>query len=227
MTEPGLSGFGHPGTFINDVQPKDDQLYMDQDQLLQEYGMRASLFQLRFAMSMMHTVINRPSLWVEEYEERLEVPSDRQQVILAAHPVVKIVQASGRYAYGRRDRRTVNQVNYDYLAALAVFGSPPRFTEINPEQIELYPPTGECWLPTGFFLINYTQVQIKYLAGYTNIPARAKTAMANIINEVCAKGVGDRTSYQVGKVKRGFSSATFVTQDTYALLDPFIARALF
>lgn len=226
MTEPGLRQFGHAGVFSNAATPTDRQLYLDQDELKQEWGLNATLFQIRFAMAMMHTVLNRPSLWIEEYEERLEVPSDQQRVVLAATPVAKIVSAAGRYSYGRRDRRAVNQVNYDYLAAIAVFGSPPRFTEINPEQIEVYPPTGECWLPTGFFLINYTQVQLKYLAGYTQIPFQAKAALANIINEVCAKGVADRTDYSVGKVRRGFHTASFVSQDTYSLLDPFIVRAL-
>jgi hypothetical protein len=227
MAEAGLRQFGHPGVFANTATPDESQLYMDTDEVRQLYGMNVTEGQIRFSQSLMNATMNRPSLWPEEYDERLEIPSDRQQVIVQATPVMKIISAAGRYSYGRRDRRALNQVNFDYLAAIAVFGSPPRFTEIDVDQIEYYPPTGEMWLPTGFFLINYTQLQIRYMAGFTQIPDRAKAAMAEIINTICAKGVSDRYMFQVGKVHRRFRDSGFVTPQAYDLLSPYILRSLY
>lgn len=200
---------------------------MTPDEVRQLWGMNVSEGQIRMGMNIIHSVVCRPSLWPEEYEERLEVPSDRNQVVLAATPVLKLLTAAGRYAYGRRDRRSLNQVNYDYLAAIAVFGSPPRFVEIDTNQIEFYGPTGEAWLPTGFFLINYTQVQIKYIAGFTQPPDRVKAALAEILNSMCAKGVSDRKSYSVGRRSQQFDTPHYVTQQAYSLLEPFIVRSLF
>lgn len=227
MAEVGLRQFGHPGVFANAGTPEESQLYMDPDEVRQLYGMNVTEGQIRFSQSLMNATMNRPSLWPEIYQERINVPSDRQQVILAATPVIKIVDASGRYSYGRRDRRALNQVNYDYLAALAVFGNPPRFQNIPVDDIEVFQPTGECWLPTGFFLIGYSQVDIKYMSGFTQIPDRAKAALAEIINTICAKGVSDRYMFQVGKVHRRFRESGFVTPQAYDLLEPYIVRSLF
>lgn len=227
MAEVALRQFGHAGVFANTGTPDEQQLYMSVDEVRQLYGMNVQPGQVRFAQSLINTTCNRPSIWVEEYDERIEIPADRQQVIVQATPVIKIIAASGRYGYGRRDRRALNQVNFDYLAAIAVFGSPPRFTEINVDQIEFYPPSGEMWLPTGFFLINYTQLQVKYQAGFNQIPDRVKAAMAEIINTICAKGASDRYMFQVGKVHRRFRESGFVTPQAYDLLEPYILRSLF
>jgi hypothetical protein len=227
MAEVALRQFGDAGVFANTGTPSEEQLYMSVNEVRQLFGMDVTAGQVRFAQALVNTTCNRPSLWVEVYDERLQVPSDRQQVMVAATPVTKILSAAGRYSYGRRDRRSLNQVNFDYLAAIAVFGSPPRFQEINVDQIEFHSPTGELWLPTGFFLINYTQVQIKYQAGFTQIPNRIKMAMAEIINTICAKGVSDRYMFQVGKVHRRFRESGFVTPQAYDLLEPYVIKSLY
>jgi len=120
----------------------------------------------------------------------------------------------------------MNQINSDYIAALAVFGSPPRFSHIDVEQIDFYPATGEVWLPTGLFLINYTEVQISYKAGFVNIPDRIKAALAEIINTICQKGASDRTIFSVGRVHRTYVSTSFVTPMAYMMLEPYIVRGL-
>ena len=222
-----LRQFGSPGVAANTATPEDDQLYITSDEMRQIYGMNVTEAQIRMAMSIINATVCRPSLWPEQYEERAEVPSDRNQIILTATPVIKLLTAAGRYAYGRRDRRALNQVNYDYLAAIAVFGSPPRFQEIDVNQIEFYGPTGELWLPTGFFLINYTQIQVKYLSGFNQIPDRVKAAMAEVINAICTKGYSDRKSYSVGRRSQSFETPGYVTQTAYMLLEPYILRSLF
>lgn len=227
MPEP-LRQFGvTPGAVADTGQPTRDQLYASPDSLRALYGLEVTEGQVRAAQTLINTTCNRASLWPEIYEERLSLPSDRQQVVLAATPVIQVLHAAGRYSYGRRDRRSLNQVNFDYLAAIAVFGSPPRFTDIDVSTVELFPATGEVWLPTGFFLIGYTEVQIQYLAGFLQIPDRAMLALVEIINAMCSRGVSDRTHYQVGRVTSKYASDTFVTPQAQALLEPFTIRALF
>jgi len=222
-----LTGF-EPSGFpaAQALAEKEEELYATPDELKSLFGVTTDIGRIRVVCQMINGHCNRPTLWPHEYEERLDLPSDRNQAILTYRPVMQVLFAAGRYAYGRRDRRTMNQVNYDYIAALAVFGSPPRFTAIDVNQIELYGPTGEIFLPTGFFLINYSQVQIKYLAGFTAIPGRIKAAVAVIHNSMSAKGVGDRTSYSVGGVSRTFQTAEFIDADAKRLLEPFVIRAL-
>jgi len=147
-----MSEFTAPGDVTaRQVLDQDSDLYSPPWELQQLFGVGASSETIRYACEAINAWCNRKTFRVAEYEERLDLPSDRNQAILHITPLVKILFAAGRYAYGRRDRRTMNQVNYDYLAALAVFGSPPKFVDIDVGQIEFFPATGEIWLPTGFF----------------------------------------------------------------------------
>lgn len=217
----------HPGTIVAAATPTRNQLYATPEDLEQLYGLQVTEGQVRAAQTLLNATCCRPSLWPEEYEERLSVPSDRQQVLLAATPVLQLLHAAGRYSYGRRDRRSLNQVNYDYLAAIAVFGSPPRFTDIDVSTIEFFGATGEVWLPTGFFLIGYTEVQLRYLAGFPTIPDSAKLLLAEILNAMCSRGVSDRTSYQVGRVTSKYASDSFITPTARMLAEPLTIKSLF
>ncbi len=214
-----------PGVTSNERYPTDEiELYATPLELSQQLGFNATEAQIRFAMSLIHGHCNRKTFWPAEYTERLTLPGDRLEARLSINPVIQILTAKGRYAYGRRDRRTMNQVNYDYIAALAVFGSPPRYVEIDVTQISLYPPTGEVWFPTGLFLVGYNEVEISYLAGFQDIPSRLKTAVVMLVNNICLKGSGDRTSYSVGRVSRTFASPSFFDKDLIDLLEPFVVR---
>jgi hypothetical protein len=218
--------FTTPGMVATEGTPTSDQLYASADELKSNFGVECTEAQIRVAQTLLNGFCNRRSLWPEEYEERLDIPSDRNQVILSARPVLKILEAAGRYGYGRRDRRTLNSTNLDYLAVTAVFGSPTRFISIDINQIELMGATGEAWLPTGFFLVQFSTVQLKYVSGFVDIPYRIKLALVLIINEVCAKGSADRISYSVGKVSRQFANPSFVSADVRSLLQPYVVRAL-
>ena len=214
-----------PGITSNERYPTDEvELYATPAELSSMLGFSATEAQIRFAMSLIHGHCNRRTFWPAEYQERLTLPGDRLEARVSYTPVLQILTAKGRYAYGRRDRRTMNQVNYDYIAALAVFGSPPRYVEIDVNQISLYGPTGEVWFPTGLFLVGYNEVEITYLAGFQDIPSRLKTAVCNIVNSVCTKGVADRTSYSIGRVSRTFSRPSFIDEDTEMLLEPFVVK---
>jgi hypothetical protein len=221
-----VAPFTTPGQFATGGTPTSDQLYASPSDLETQFGLPCSEAQIRVAQTLMNGACNRRSLWVEEYEERIDLPSDRNQAILAARPVGQILEAAGRYGYGRRDRRTLNSTNLDYLAVTAIFGSPTRFVPIDVNQIEVFPATGEVWLPTGFFLVQYSQLQVRYTSGFVDIPYQVKLALALLINEVCAKGSADRVSYSVGKIARTFATPSFLSQDVRNLLAPYVVRAL-
>jgi len=214
------------GTVANSESPDRDKLYATPEDLFALYGLTVTEAQVRFAQGLINSVCCRTSLWPELYEERLTVPSDRLQVVLSVTPVVQILTAQGRYAYGRRDRRALNMHQMDYIAALAVFGSPPRYTDITVDQIEYFPATGEVWLPTGFFLVPWSDVMLTYLAGFPVIPDRIKMAVAELINSVCARGVSDRIQYSIGRISRRYASESYITPQALQLLEPFIVKSL-
>ena len=215
-----------PGVTSNDQYPEnEDQLYVTPSELASKLGFSATEQQIRFAMSLLNGHCNRRTFWPSEYKERLTLPSDRLEARVSYTPVIKLIDAKGRYGYGRRDKRTMNMINYDYVAALAVFGNPPRFTNIDVNQISFYEATGEMWFPTGLFLIGFSEVEVTYVAGFVEIPARIKSALAMIVNSVCTKGIGDRTSYSVGRVSRTFATPSFIDHDVEMLLEPLVIRS--
>lgn len=228
MAEQGLRQFNvAPGFLATEESPNADRFYMTVEQFRELYCMDVTEAQIRFAMDLIHATVNRPSLWPEVYEEALEVPEDRNQVILAARPILRLVSASGRYGYGRRDRRSANIAAYDAMAITALFGSPPGWCDIDPNTIEWNGASGAAWLPAGFFLANYSDVQIKYVSGLLQPSSRLKAAMVEIVNTVREKGVSDRTTYWVGRVQRGHQAPGFVTDVARSLLEPYVVRALF
>src|SRR5882724_2333861 len=217
--------FTTPGIVAADTTPTSEDLYVSVEELRTQFGFTATEAQIRTAQVLINGYCNRRSLWPETYEETLDLPSDRNQTILAARPVLRLLSAQGRYSYGRRDRRTLNSINYDYVAALAVFGSPPAWMNLDINQVEVLPASGEVFLPTGFFLVNYSQVRLSYLSGFVDMPYRMKLFVALTINEICAKGSADRTSYSVGRVSRTFANPSFIPQDVRSGLQPFCVRA--
>jgi len=90
-----------------------------------------------------------------------------------------IISASGRYGYGRRDQQaTYPDLNYgaNILMVAALFGGPPQWTGIDPTMIDWYDQVGECWVPAGLYLSQYTEVIMTYNAGFNplKIPNQIK-----------------------------------------------------
>lgn len=225
LRAPGVT----PGAFAADLTPTDEQLYVTQEQAEALYGITCGPEDLRYAQTLVNAYCHRISLWPTTYEERLSVPDDRLTVQLSVTPVVEILAASGRYTFGRRHRsRRSYYAQSDYLAALALLGNPPAAQLIDPAQITVYPATGECWLPTGLFLVPFSEVQIQYIAGYTQIPHRAKDAVVDILNTIKAKGVASREQYTVGRIAQRFTPHEgFISENAKLLLEPFVVQSFF
>jgi hypothetical protein len=204
-----------------------DQLYATPEELGAAFGVRCSEAQIRFAQQSINAYCNRPSLFPCEISEPLiRLPSDRQETRLAVTPVLKILDAAGRYAFtGRRDRQSMSTM-WGLSAILALQGVTPRMVPINVDLILVEPSTGIITLPFGALLFSMNQIAIRYIAGYLQIPARVKTCLARIINNVSMKGSGDRIAYNVGRISRRYATGSFITKDEERDLEPFVVRAL-
>ena len=89
------------------------------------------------------------------------------------------------------------------------------------------PETGVIYIPWSIYFATYTTIRVRYLAGYVEIPARIKTAIADIINTTHAMGVSQRTSYTAGRVARRYATPSFVSPMAQQLLQPFVVQAMF
>lgn len=215
-----------------------EQFYVDPAELESVYGVspRPEEHEVRFAQRLVDDWMHR-SLWPSMFErERYSVPPDRNLIVLHHRPVIRLYSAAlsdpvaaqggmGRYGYGRRDKRSMNQTGpANYMSVMAVLGSPPQWVAMDTAQVEFHPQTGECWLPSGFFLLNYTQVEMTYEAGFAAIPRRAKGAIAETVAWVRLKGFGPLMGWSVGRVSHNTNTDDLLTPQVKRALEPYRAK---
>ncbi len=163
-------------------------------------------------------------------EEKRNLPKGRSTVLLTSTPVGRIVGGTGRYGYGRRESSaTMSMDQFNLLASLSTFGGPPAW--------ELWPAnaaagidarTGEVWVPAGIMLAYYSEVVVRYVAGYTyaSLPAVIKEATALLVGAVLTSAdTGLTKNYQAGDTKITRFTETLMAPDMREQLRPFRARA--
>jgi hypothetical protein len=116
-------------------------------------------------------------------EERA-LASKRSVSRLTRWPIVRILSGLGRYSYGRRSDQVAGLYNdQNLLAALQTFGGPPQWVPWDVTQASVSVATGEIWVPAGMLLAYYSEIRVRYVAGFpsTSIPSVVKQATANMI----------------------------------------------
>jgi hypothetical protein len=214
------------GVTGSEALPGSEDLYITPAELFNAFGCSATEEEIRFVMSLINTHCGRTSLWPTEIEETRRIPHDRQETRLTVTPVIKLLDLAGRYSYGRRDRQSWNNMNQGYAGILAMTAAArPQWSPINPDFCELQPENGILYLPWSMLIFPFSTVRCRYSAGFIEIPARVKAAVAELLNSIKARGISDRVRYNVGRVSRTFSSDTFVTKQAEQLLAPFVVSA--
>lgn len=123
-----------------------------------------------------------------------------------------VVSCSGRYGYARRGQQQVYpDLNYaaNVLQIASFFGGPPQFTPIDVTSIDFDVRTGECWVPAGLYLSQYTEVLITYNSGWSPLalPNAVKHATASLVRNLLARGGGATglKGFQAGRIRADFT----------------------
>jgi hypothetical protein len=162
--------------------------------------------------------------------EQRYLPKQRSTVLLTNTPVLRVIGGTGRYAYGRRgDAGAYNTDNYNLLASINKFGGPPAW-EIWPANTAagIDARTGQLWIPAGIMLVYYSEVKVRYVAGfqYASLPDEIKLACAQLVTAIANDpGVGNFGALQAGDTKIERFAASNLSDDVKAMLGPWRARA--
>lgn len=117
--------------------------------------------------------------------EQISLPSRRSIARVAAWPPVRLISGLGSYRYGRRIDQSAGQY-YDQsiLQIMQTFGGPPPWIPFDVSTADVNIVTCEVFIPTGVYLVSYSDVRLYYVAGFSqnNIPSVVKAATAAIIN---------------------------------------------
>ena len=211
-----------------DASPDEEALYLGPDEAQALFGCTLSAEQSRWIQAAINAWCNRTSLWPTEWESGpLRVPSDRQEVRVPVLPVIRVLEAAGRYGLQRRDRQGWNSFAYGLSPILALNAAArPQWTSIDVNAIELSPAEGLIFLPFSSLLAPYSYIRLKILSGLIEIPHRVKAAVVEIANIMGAMGASTRTRYTVGRVSRSFSAPSFISPMAEQMLAPFVVQEL-
>lgn len=161
-------------------------------------------------------------------DEEHSMPGQRSITQLAEWPVVSVLGSVGRYGYGRRDEQTLGYYqDLNLISTMAAFGGPPQWSPFSIPQSSLNQWTGTFWVPAGALLSYYTDVKVRYIAGWQrqNLPNEIKIATASIVRSTGAAAMGPMVrKFNTGKVQIERFSATVLDNDTKMMLRPYMAN---
>jgi hypothetical protein len=123
--------------------------------------------------------------------EDRNMPNKRSIARYSRTPLINVLSLLGRYAYGRRSDQTGGYFSeMNLLASIQVFGGPPEWIPVPIEQASWSNSTAEIWVPAGLLLAYYSDVRIKYIAGWTTPPDPIIRATAAVAAAMLADGQG-------------------------------------
>jgi hypothetical protein len=163
-------------------------------------------------------------------EER-NCPSKRSIIRTAKGPIVNVLSLLGRYAYGRRSDQVGGLYQeMNLLAAVQTFGGPPQWIPIPLAQCSWSNATSEIWIPAGLLMAYYSDVRVRYVAGYVNPPDPIVSATISIASAISQSGgalAGQIKTLAAGNSKIERFGASFMDDETRAVLDPYKAKTMF
>lgn len=162
--------------------------------------------------------------------EEKSLPSERATTRLCQWPVVQLLSGVGRYSYGRRNQQEQGYYyDLNLLSTMAAFGGPPAWTSFTIPASSLNPDTGDLWVPAGVLLSYYTEVKIRYVAGWsaTGLPPQIKIACAEIVRALQAAPMGPQIRrFGAGKLTTERFADTVMDDNIRSMLRPYMAAGM-
>lgn len=161
-------------------------------------------------------------------EEQRSLSEYRPITFASKTPLQRVVSGTGRYAYGRRGSAdNFNMDQFNLLAAVSQFGGPPIWEVFSASNVGIDSPTGQVWIPAGVMLAYYSEVKLRYVAGfqYANLPSAVKLACAGLVQALTNNlALGAIKSYKAGDTAIEKFIDSVIDSDTRHSLNPYRAR---
>lgn len=162
--------------------------------------------------------------------EQKYLPTNRPLTNLSRPPLQRILSGIGRYGYSRRgDTASGNTDDFNLLAVYNQFGGPPAWEMFDPLSCDFDQRTCQLWIPAGIMLAYYTEVRVRYIAGFSvaNLPGEIKIACAKIIlAQANDPNIGAAKSYKAGDTAVTKFADTILGGDVQQMLNPYRARVM-
>lgn len=160
--------------------------------------------------------------------EQKYLPKNRPITNLSRPPLQRVLSGIGRYGYPRRgDTASGNTDDFNLLAVYNQFGGPPAWEIFDPAGCDFDQQTCQLWIPAGIMLAYYTEVRVRYIAGFSqaNLPGEIKMACAKTVLSLANDpDLGPAKSYKAGDTAVTKFADTILSGDIQQLLNPYRAR---
>lgn len=146
-------------------------------------------------------------------------------------PIVRLLSGLGRYSYGRRSDQISGLSNdINLLATVAQFGA-PQWIPFDVTQAPISTATGEIWVPAGLMISYFSEVRLRYVAGFpaAHVPEGLKRATAKVVGYNASFGDIDQSfkTFTAGGTKVERFSDTALDADTKSRIEPYRAKLFF
>lgn len=163
-------------------------------------------------------------------EER-SMPSKRSVTRASRSPIARLIAGVGRCSYGRRSDQVAGAfADVNLLSMGAAFG-PPAWLPFDVTQASISVATNEIWVPASIMAAYYSEVRIRYVAGFPAgaVPNVVKKATADIVGKFANFSDADPMFkiVQAGGTRLERWTESNLDTDTKALLEPFRLKLLF
>ncbi len=160
--------------------------------------------------------------------EEHSLPSQRSVTKLSQWPVARLLSGLGRYGYGRKTEQGLGYFyDMNLLSTVSAFGGPPSWSPFETPSSSLSPESGDIWVPAGQLLSYYTDIKMRYVAGWsvTNLPTQIKVATSAIIDALDASPMGPQIRrFNAGKTNIERFADSVMDKDIKSMLRPFMAN---
>jgi hypothetical protein len=205
-------------------------VYLDPEEY-EAYGLpeTTSTAQVVAASALIEGYCRRPSLGVQQYDERLRLAPGSMTARLSYTPLTQDANGNGpvlaiqaRYGAPRK-----GEFNSEWQRDVSrAFGLPGQWSQLAASSYEVRWDTGEVMVYPSLLGMSFNEIEVTYLAGLLTIPDAVKFACAQLVRNAQAMPALNVKQSKVERLSMEYFGASLIDESVKALLAPYRAERL-
>jgi len=177
------------------------------------------------ASSIINAHCNRPTLWEQQFIERIRLVPGRNALRLTYLPLSgasPLVSGRARYGIPRRgDDPTMWEMTTEFAIT---FGLPGTWINLDVTNFDFFPDTGEVsWLPNPMGMY-FDEMELTYTGGFTTIPDPVKFACVQLVRNAQAMPALNVREGTLNAMHFAYFADTLLDSTVQSMLAPYVAQ---
>ncbi len=176
------------------------------------------------ASSLIDAHCRRATLGVADYTERRRLDRGRATVRLSFLPLAVVAPATTPFAAVRARYAAAGEG--DFADVAQAFALPGAWTALDPASLDYCAETGEVTLPANALGLAFTEVEVTYAAGFSDVPEAVKVACAQIVRNAQSTPALNVRAGSLDRMHLEYFADTLVDATVRKFLAPYVAQSL-